>query len=341
MMRITRAHWIVAVATAAVVHAAVTLAILRQDRPASAHGAGVGGIEIALGPAGGAAGTKAAAAAPPPEEPPVAEKEPESVPPVVEKEPEPEPEKPPVVETEPVEAPPAERNDVAVQHDALPPPLPEILEPIEPIEKKPEPEPAPHPVKESVRPPEPEPQPEPVKPVVEPKTVEAPPPPKAKPNVPKVPEPFEVAKTPDPRPEPPPKHAETRAAMSAPSVSGTEGKAGTRDSRNTGSAEDSSGGGIPGEMIDYMALLQAWLERHKEYPRGARLRRIEGTTLLYFVMDRSGTVIDYRIQKSSGHAMLDHEVEAMIERAQPLPAIPQDMNRQRLELVVPVQFLLR
>jgi periplasmic protein TonB len=129
--------------------------------------------------------------------------------------------------------------------------------------------------------------------------------------------------------------------MSAPSVSGTEGKAGTRNSRNAGSADDSSGGGIPGEMVDYMSVLQAWLERHKEYPRGARLRRIEGTTLLYFVMDQSGKVIDYRIQKSSGYEMLDHEVEEMIQRAQPLPEIPKDMHRQRLELVVPVQFLLR
>jgi protein TonB len=68
---------------------------------------------------------------------------------------------------------------------------------------------------------------------------------------------------------------------------------------------------------------------------------MEGTTLLYFVMDREGKVLDFRIQKSSGFDLLDHEVEAMIQRAQPLPQMPDSMSQERLELVVPVQFLLR
>ena len=310
-MEIARTHWLVAVAAAALVHAAVATAVFWKEHTASAHSAGIGGIEISLGPAGGASGAKAAVAPP--------------LPP---------PEEQPVVEEMPAEEPPVEQIDVAVQHDVLPPPLPEIVEPIAPVEQKPEP------------------KPEPVKPITEPKpvkppkpVVEAPPPPKPKPKTPKAPEPPKLAKKPEPQPEPQPgpqpRPTETQVAMSAPSVSGTEGKAGTLNSRNTGNADDTSGGGIPGEMVDYMSVLQAWLERHKEYPRSARLRRIEGTTLLYFVMDRSGKVIDYRIQKSSGHELLDHEVEAMIQRAQPLPEIPKDMHRQRLELVVPVQFLLR
>ena len=35
------------------------------------------------------------------------------------------------------------------------------------------------------------------------------------------------------------------------------------------------------------------------------------------------------------------EVEAMIKRAQPLPRIPDDMNKDTLELIVPVQFQIR
>jgi protein TonB len=234
-----------------------------------------------------------------------------------------------VVEPEVIEE-EIEEVDVAVTQDVLPPePLPEIVEPIEPIEEKPEPEP------------EPEPKPEPVvekRPVVEPpKQVEAPPPPMPKPQPPK----SKVVKKPEPLPEPPPKPVETLVAMTPPSVSGTEGKAGTQASRNAGNANDTTGGGIPGELVDYMSVLQAWLEKHKEYPRRARLRRIEGTTLLYFVMTKGGKVIDFRIQRSSGFSMLDHEVEEMIQRVQPLPRIPDDMKRDRLELVVPVQFMLR
>lgn len=309
-MEIARSHWLVAVAVAALIHAGVATAIFWQDQKASAHSAGIGGIEVSLGPAGGASGAQAAVAPPPPEDPPPEEKK--------EEEPPEEVVEPDVVET--VE----EEVDVAVMEDVPPPePEPEIVEPIEPIEQKPEPEPKPI-VEE--------------KPVVEPpKQVEAPPPPKPKPQPPKP----KVVKKPEPLPEPPPKPVETQVATAPPSVSGVEGKAGTQTSQNAGNADNSAGGGIPGELVDYMSVLQAWLEKHKEYPRGARLRRIEGTTLLYFVMNKGGKVIDFRIQKSSGFKMLDKEVEAMIERAQPLPQIPEDMNRDKLELVVPVQFMLR
>ena len=40
-------------------------------------------------------------------------------------------------------------------------------------------------------------------------------------------------------------------------------------------------------------------------------------------------------------ALLDEEVEAMIERAQPLPRMPADMAHAQLEIVVPVRFSLR
>jgi len=222
---------------------------------------------------------------------------------------------------------------VAVSDDRLPPELlPEI---VEPIEQKPEPIPEPEPIVEK------KPVEEPPKPVVttpppRPKKVMALPPPKPQP-----PEPPKVVSKQEPPPEPPAKPVETKVASAPPSVSGVDGKAGTQSSRNAGNTDDSMGGGIPGELVDYMSVLQAWLEKHKEYPRGARLRRIEGTTLLYFVMDRTGNVIDFRIQRSSGFALLDNEVEAMIQRAQPLPQIPKEMDRQCLELVVPVQFMLR
>jgi len=103
----------------------------------------------------------------------------------------------------------------------------------------------------------------------------------------------------------------------------------------------SPGRGLPGDTRDYAATLLAWLERHKEYPRSARLRRQEGTVMLYFVVDREGRVLAHRIDKGSGYPALDAGVLAKIERAQPLPAMPAHMDKPTLELVVPVQFFLR
>lgn len=116
---------------------------------------------------------------------------------------------------------------------------------------------------------------------------------------------------------------------------------GSREPGHDRAGDQSAGGGDPGVSPDYLTRLRAWFERHKEYPRQARMRRQEGVVALRFVLARDGTVIDYRIEEGSGHAALDREVARMIERAQPLPAMPDDMTRERLELVLPVEFSLR
>ena len=58
-------------------------------------------------------------------------------------------------------------------------------------------------------------------------------------------------------------------------------------------------------------------------------------------MNREGDVIEYKLNKSSGYSILDREVLAMIKRAQPLPRFPDDMSKEKMELVVPVQFFIR
>jgi protein TonB len=155
---------------------------------------------------------------------------------------------------------------------------------------------------------------------------------------------------PPPKPAPPratsrtteaPAPAAPAPVAQAPSVSGSGGRAGADGPAAAGADSGGAGGGVPGSSADYLDLLRTWLERHKEYPRRAQLRRQEGTALLRFVMDRDGHVLSYRIEESSGHATLDDAVEEMLERAQPLPTMPPEMTQARLELVVPVTFQLR
>ena len=98
---------------------------------------------------------------------------------------------------------------------------------------------------------------------------------------------------------------------------------------------------VPEGWSEYLGRLQTWLRQHKEYPRRARFRRQEGTTILHFVIDRDGRLRDYGIEKSSGHALLDSAVIDMIERARPFPPIPNHLGQSRLALTVPVQFVLR
>jgi protein TonB len=99
--------------------------------------------------------------------------------------------------------------------------------------------------------------------------------------------------------------------------------------------------GRSGPPPDYVSLLHQALERKKEYPRAARQQRQQGRAMLRFAIDRGGNVLSYRIEKSSGYEALDREVVAMIQRASPLPPMPADMTADRLEVVVPIPFVLR
>ena len=124
----------------------------------------------------------------------------------------------------------------------------------------------------------------------------------------------------------------------APSKASGDGGAHSADA---GSGVASIDSGAPAGVADYSSLLQAWLEKHKKYPRRAKLRHWQGTAMLRFTIDGAGNVLDYRIERSSGHAVLDEEVAAMIRRAAPLPPAPSEMQSARLEFVVPVRFLLK
>jgi len=272
-MEIRVRHWNMAIAGAVFLHAAAAAAVLWTPAPSGAQLPGVGGIEISLGPAGGAPGSDA------------------------QDSPEPQEAKP----AEPIETVEAVTPEVPAEAMPVEPVVPDAvaIEPVKAVEERPR-DPLPVPPK-----------------VVRPKAA------------------------------PPPKPVETAAVAPAPvhtpppAVAGSQGKAGTKDAKETGSGDNSQGGGQAGAAADYMSVLQAWLEKHKEYPRSARLRRIEGAVLLYFAIDRDGRLLTYRIERSSGHRMLDTETIAMINRAQPLPPIPSDMSRDKLEVVVPVQFSLK
>ena len=192
------------------------------------------------------------------------------------------------------------------------PPAPVREEPPKPL---PEIEP-PKPVTQEVQPPQPLKPPEPV----------APPKP--------APRPVHHRPTPQPpRPQPPAAHAATseivppRPEVVAPAPV---------PAPPTPAAQQPAAG-----IVTFEALLAAHLDRYKRYPIGALRRGEEGTAYLRFVMDRQGHVLDYRIERSSGHVALDQEVLALIQRAQPLPAIPPNIADARLELVAPVRFFLK
>nr|WP_242519286.1 energy transducer TonB [Halochromatium roseum] len=135
------------------------------------------------------------------------------------------------------------------------------------------------------------------------------------------------------------------AAARARSVSG-DGNGEPSGAGATGHGQggsDGSGSGNDGQASasNYYGRLATWLTRHKRYPAQARRLRQEGTVKVTFTITRSGRVVSKRIVQSSGHELLDQEVQAMLERASPMPRIPSSLGRSSLTITVPVAFALR
>lgn len=98
---------------------------------------------------------------------------------------------------------------------------------------------------------------------------------------------------------------------------------------------------VAGEGRDaFLGRLLAQLNRFKQYPRSARQAHIEGVVQLHFIMDAQGKVLSFEIAKSSGRPVLDAEALALIQRAQPLPALPADYPTRTLDAIVPIEFYL-
>ena len=208
--------------------------------------------------------------------------------------------------------------------DTPPPPaeLPgPVLIDLAPMPAAPPPAPEPEPVAEE--PPHPEPPPPEPPPQVEPEvqlpTVTPPKPPQVKPPSPR----LAVV-----RPRPPEPAQTTPVAPAAPSEPAPEAAPRPVASQSN-------------VMPTFHQRLLRHLDQNKRYPQTSQRRRQQGTAMLRFTMDAEGNVLSFRLEKTSGHEALDEEVLAMIKRAEPLPKIPPDLGRDRLELVVPVQFALR
>lgn len=90
----------------------------------------------------------------------------------------------------------------------------------------------------------------------------------------------------------------------------------------------------------WQAIVMAHLEKHRRYPAAARARGQQGVAQVTFRMNRRGQVLTVRISRTSGSGALDRAAIDTVKRAQPLPAIPNDMPDE-LDLTVEVEFFTR
>lgn len=221
------------------------------------------------------------------------------------------------------------QSDDEVVHRAEDPGAQSITIALAPPPKAAEPEPEPEPEPETE--PTPEPEPEPLESEVKtPEPEEEEPEPEPEPDPEPEPEPE-----PEPQPEPEPESAETEERAEV-AEQGSD-----RDAKQTADREQAGAtGGIQDAPPDYRTEVSAWLERHKEYPMSARRNAEQGMAMVSFTFDRDGNILEYKIMRPTGHDSLDQAVEEMLERADPLPKMPEDLAQNRMTWTLPVYFRL-
>ena len=134
--------------------------------------------------------------------------------------------------------------------------------------------------------------------------------------------------------------SDTQTAAVPPNPQGDGGKAGTQGLPDVGSDYGGSGGDVQAMKQAYGKIVQAWLDKHKKYPRRARLRKQQGTPRIQFEIDQSGAVLVSEIEESSGYRLLDREAMKTIERANPMPEPPEELRGGNLTFTVPLDFNL-
>ena len=110
--------------------------------------------------------------------------------------------------------------------------------------------------------------------------------------------------------------------------------------RATGRRQSRRFGGRTGDPTSYFSDLIAWLNQYKDYPTALKKRKQQGVVVVAFTIDRSGTVLVSSVQHSSGYPLLDRAALDMLDRASPLPSMPESMPQESLNLAVPVEYSL-
>ena len=81
------------------------------------------------------------------------------------------------------------------------------------------------------------------------------------------------------------------------------------------------------------------IRKQLEYPARAWRLGLTGSGIIRARLDRSGKLLGSEVVVSTGQMILDHAMSAMLERSLPLPALPDAVRSNELELDIPVDFI--
>ncbi|KAF1025246.1 MAG: hypothetical protein GAK29_02035 [Acinetobacter bereziniae] len=123
----------------------------------------------------------------------------------------------------------------------------------------------------------------------------------------------------------------------------TEASLETADQSEKAAAQNSgSSSSHSSTNTHWESFILAKLQNLKRYPNFALRMNQEDTIMVQITMDSTGKVISYKILESKGYQSLDTEVKALIQRASPFIAPPNELiKNNKIEIVVPIEFFIK
>jgi protein TonB len=131
------------------------------------------------------------------------------------------------------------------------------------------------------------------------------------------------------------------AAKTSPMPGGTSGN-GPMGQVASGNGTGGNGGALAG-CLDPI-WMRAVTERVRQffyYPAAALAVRTTGVVTMHFSVRRNGQIDRLEIRKSSGNDGLDRAASDIMQKAQPLPPIPDRMHTDRVDGDLPINFGVR
>lgn len=96
-----------------------------------------------------------------------------------------------------------------------------------------------------------------------------------------------------------------------------------------------------GPLLDaYRQRLSELLASQQQYPRVAAMRGWEGEVRLRLRVARKGNLVAVQLDHSSGFDVLDQHALAMLERLAGLPPLPDGLESNEIQVVVPINYKL-
>lgn len=90
----------------------------------------------------------------------------------------------------------------------------------------------------------------------------------------------------------------------------------------------------------YMEMVRLRIERHKRYPDAAKIRQIEGSVTIYFVITPEGDITSAEIVKTSGNSALDKAALTAVKNAAPFPKAPASLFKGEIPMELTIMFEL-